>query len=303
MRKSILVVIFVILAMVTIISANTLHASDPANPSKGPKKFAIPSHAAEIAPGIFHLGTALDKGRVVEGYAIVTPHKKNKKRFAKPGCNNNGICDPGEKKNCGDCNIAGDEEVDTSSCYEYTRGARWKGVEDYIVDPSNTSTLDSSYILKNLEYDIGKWENAAGVRIIGTQYEVAADNSLEADSYSPDGSNEVYFADVEYANAIGVTIIWGIFGGPPNRRELVEWDQIYDDVDFDWSDDCESEECASKMDFENIATHELGHSVGLIDLYDSFCSGQTMYGYASNGETTKRDLEDGDITGIWRLYK
>lgn len=301
MRKSILVFIFVILAMVTIISANTLHASDPANPSKGPKKFAIPPHAAEIAPGIFHLGTALDKGRVVEGYAIVTPHKKSKKRFAKPGCNNDGICDPGEKKNCGDCNIAGDEEVDTSSCYEYTRGAKWKVEENYIVNTSNNSGLDHFYILDNLEINIGKWEKASGAWIIGNQQ--STDEPLEADSYSPDGSNEVYFADVEYANAIGVTIIWGIFGGPPNRRELVEWDQIYDDFDFDWSDDCESEECASKMDFENIATHELGHSVGLIDLYDSFCSGQTMYGYASGGETTKRDLEDGDITGIRQLYK
>jgi len=57
------------------------------------------------------------------------------------------------------------------------------------------------------------------------------------------------------------------------------------------------------MDFENIATHELGHSVGLDDLYDERSSEQTMYGYASYGETKKRTLEDGDINGVYQLYK
>ncbi|MBA7681586.1 hypothetical protein ES703_89926 [subsurface metagenome] len=72
---------------------------------------------------------------------------------------------------------------------------------------------------------------------------------------------------------------------------------IFDDVDFDWGIADEN-----KMDFENIATHELGHAVGLGDLYDSKCSEQTMYGYASNGETKKRTLESGDIAGIQSLY-
>jgi len=57
------------------------------------------------------------------------------------------------------------------------------------------------------------------------------------------------------------------------------------------------------MDFPNIATHELGHSFGLNDLYTDGCSTQTMYGYADYGEIDKRDLEDGDIQGIWELYK
>jgi hypothetical protein len=59
---------------------------------------------------------------------------------------------------------------------------------------------------------------------------------------------------------------------------------------------------AGKMDFENIATHELGHSVGLGDLYTDACSEQTMYGYADNGETKKRTLEAGDIKGVQELY-
>ncbi len=56
------------------------------------------------------------------------------------------------------------------------------------------------------------------------------------------------------------------------------------------------------MDFDNIATHELGHSFGLDDLYEDTCFEETMYGYASTGETNKRTLENGDITGIYTLY-
>lgn len=305
MKRSFSMVIFMALIMITMISANTntVIAAGPANPSRGNAKFVIPPHAAEIAPGIFHLGAALDKGRVVEGYAIITPHKKNKKRFAKPGCNNDDICDPGEKKNCADCQNGDSEASDASSCYEYTRGAKWKAVETYKVNPANTRELDENFILDNLEDDIAKWEDAAGAGVIGIQ--IPTDETLAADTDNPDGSNEVFFADVLYDGAIGVTILWGIFQGPPNRRELVEWDQIYDDVDFDWSEDCnsEDEDCTWKMDFENIATHELGHSIGSGDLYEIACSGQTMYGYAGYGETNKRTLEDGDITGIWELYK
>ena len=56
------------------------------------------------------------------------------------------------------------------------------------------------------------------------------------------------------------------------------------------------------MDLENIATHELGHSIGLGDLYTSSCAQETMYGYADFGEISKRDLNSGDILGISKLY-
>ena len=106
------------------------------------------------------------------------------------------------------------------------------------------------------------------------------------------------FADIDHEGAIAVAIIWGYFSGNPAWRELVEWDMIFDDVDFDWSASGE----AGKMDFENIATHELGHAVGLGDLYNDECSEQTMYGWSTEGDISKRDLADGDISGIQALY-
>jgi len=275
-----------------------LTAREQDDSSKGRGKVKIPPNAVEIAPRIFRLGTAIDKGRVVEGYAIVTPGKG---KFARPGCNNNGICEPGEKKNCADCNSPDSDGVDSSSCFDYTRGARWKSVEDYVVNPDNLRGLMHSSIMSSLDEAIVTWEIAADYNIIGDDSSTYI--PLEADLVEPDDQNEVYFADVDYPGAIAVTIIWGIFRGPPSWRELVEWDQVYDDVDFDWSDDCELYgDCTDKMDFKNIAIHELGHSVGLNDLYDASCSEQTMYGIADFGETKRRTLEDGDLMGVWELY-
>jgi len=254
------------------------------NPSG--RTVSIPAHAVEVAPGLFYLGTAVDNGRLVEGYAM----------FVKPTCDNDGICEPGENPSCADCKNDGDEEPDTSSCYGFlAKGAKWKTVEPYIVDPTNTRGLAEVFVRDNLALDVSKWETAAGVDILGDEVEGVVDG---ADTISTDGKNEVMFADIDYEGAIAVAIIWGYFGGPPPFRELVEWDMIFDDVDFDWSATGE----ASKMDFENIATHELGHSVGLGDLYTTECSEVTMYGYASYGETKKRTLEDGDIAGISSLY-
>jgi hypothetical protein len=230
---------------------------------------------------VISLGSALDPGtgKVVEGYAIIHYRSEN----AKPSQKGGGV----------------------SACYTFlASGAKWKTLEPWMVNPANSRGLASDFVLNNLAGNIGKWEDAAdGILNNGVFANILGDGSstadpLVADTTAPDNKNEVYFADVSTQGAIAVTIVWGIFGGPPAGRELVEWDQIYDDIDYDWSNSGES----TKMDFENIATHELGHSVGLGDLYNSSCSEETMYGYAGFGEIKKRDLNAGDIAGVNKLY-
>jgi hypothetical protein len=270
-------------------SANALGA----NPSEKRPKLTLPEKAIEVAPGVFSLGTAVEHGKQVEGYAFVD-YRRN---WGKPGgCNYDGKCQGWEDASCADC--SGNNGATTgSSCYGFlAKGAKWNDPEPYVINPSNLSGLDESFVVDNLAADISKWEDVAGADILGSG--TSTQGGLTADLNSPDGKNEVYFGDIDSPNAIGVTIVWGIFTGPPSQRELVEWDQVYDDHDFAWSSSGE----VGKMDFENIATHELGHSVGLDDLYESICSEQTMYGYAAYGETKKRTLESGDITGISLLY-
>ncbi|MBU3907126.1 MAG: matrixin family metalloprotease [Nanoarchaeota archaeon] len=240
-------------------------------PSRGHARVTIPANAVEVAPGVFSLGSAVVNGRNVEGYALV--HYKNG-LSAKSG------------------NV-----IYTSPCYAFlSNGAKWKTIEPWIVNPANIRGLDSNFVFSNLDIDILKWETSAGKNILGSG-SITSD-ILSADTSSPDNKNEVYFAEIANPGVIAMTVIWGRFSGPVSQRVLVEWDQVYDDVDFDWSASGE----AGKMDFENIATHELGHSVGMNDLYTTACSAQTMYGYASLGETKKRTLEAGDRTGVKKLY-
>jgi len=189
--------------------------------------------------------------------------------------------------------------ISGANCYGYlAKGAKWKTSEPWLVDSLHTGGLSAASILQNMSADVSKWEQAAGrnVDILG-QGSIPAD-LIDSNNLFANGKNEVTFAPIDNQGAIAVTYVLGIFGGVTMQRELFEWDQIYDDTDFAWSMTGE----AGKMDFESLATHELGHAVGMGDLYTSGCAEQTMYGYATEGETKKRTLETGDIKGINMLY-
>src|SRR3989344_5418162 len=261
------------------VSANFLSTPYALNTPGVNKTLNLPA-SADNSP-VISLGSAVDpqSGEVVEGYAIV--HHKN--QAARTGAATKG----------------------GPTCYGYmARDAKWKSVGSWVVNGANTRGLVADFVLANLSSDISKWEDASdgvvgnslGADILG-EGSLTTD-ALVADTSAPDGLNEVYFADIEDSSAIAVTIVWGVFGGPPSGRKLVEWEQIYDDITYDWSASDEAE----KMDFENIATHELGHSTGLADIYDASCADVTMYGYATEGETSKRDLAPADVTGINKLY-
>lgn len=233
--------------------------------------------------GVISLGSGIDPqtGQMVEGIAFIHYKKEFTHKPQHPGGGSGG-----------------------NNCYAYlAQSAKWKTVEPWVVNTENNEGLTNEYIFNNLSSSIGKWEDAAdGLLSNGSTVNILGDGSttssvLVADASSPDGQNEVYFGDIADQGAIAVTIVWGIFSGPPSGRKLVEWDQVYDQVDFDWSSAGEE----GKMDFENINIHELGHSKGMGHPDDS-CSEETMYRFAALGETKKRDLNPGDIAGINNLY-
>ena len=183
------------------------------------------------------------------------------------------------------------------SCFSFlSSGAKWKVKEDYLVNPTNTLGLDEIFIKSNLAEDIQEWETAAGTDIFGNEISGVVDSGSIGNIAN--GKNEVVFGNIDGSGVIAVTYVWGVFSGPPQNRRLVEWDQIYDQVDFTWNNDGNSND----MDFENIAQHELGHSFGLGHPSDG-CTEETMYRFASEGETKKRNLNSGDIAGIKKLYK
>ena len=60
------------------------------------------------------------------------------------------------------------------------------------------------------------------------------------------------------------------------------------------------DESQAKFDLANIATHEFGHTYGLGHAANG--RWETMYPYGFTGETLKRSLGAGDVTGIHALY-
>ncbi len=235
----------------------------PATNDKADVPVIIPAHAVQVADGVFSLGQARDvDGTLVEGFLFVY-----KKENAKPPWAGKGKGGKGSK------------------CYEFlARGAKWKTIESYITGAGVDTTLTQT--------SLGTWN--AQSSIFGARDTTGTTDG--ADSESPDGKNEVELQNLGSTSTIAYTITWGIFSGPPSGRKLVEWDAVFNS-DYPWSLTGE----AGKMDYQNIATHEFGHAAGLGHPDDS-CTEETMYRYAGYGETKKRDLNTGDITGVQKLY-
>ncbi len=222
----------------------------------------IPETAIELTPGVFSLGTALDtNGRIVEGFLITKEYANNRP-------------------------IIENSHLTGGSCFAVlSKGARWKTTEDYII----ASDIDSALTSASLD----AWDSEVLFNIFGNEISGIVDG---ADSISPDGKNEVMFNNLGASSTVAYTIIWGIFSGPPDQREIVEWDAVFNSA-YPWSLTGE----AGMMDYMNVAVHEFGHSTGLGHPRDT-CVDESMYRFVSFGETKKRTLNTGDINGVNKVY-
>lgn len=203
-----------------------------------------------------------------------------KKGFAKPPWAGGGKDKPSEAK-----------------CYEFLgRGVKWQELPvNYVIDPTY-SGLTEDFVANAISAGAEEWDAWTGAELFNDTYTIVYDGSW--DNSAPDGRNELVFGDYPEEGVIGVTVIWGYFSGPPSLRKIVEFDVLFD-TDFAWGDGILN---PTVMDLHNIATHELGHGVGLGDVYETACGEVTMYGYSDYGEIQKRTLEQPDITGIQELY-
>ncbi len=193
--------------------------------------------------------------------------------------------------------VNGNAKPASIACYGFlAKGAKWKTTESYKINPTNSQGLSQELIVNSTDAADANWDNQVAFNIFGTG---TVDYSASYNNGNLDGNNTLSFGSISNTGAIAVTTVWGYFGGPVQTRELIEWDMLLDQVDFQWGDATLD---PTKMDVQNIITHEIGHSAGMGDLYQIQCAPQTMYGYSTEGETSKRDLDSGDITGIKKLY-
>lgn len=191
----------------------------------------------------------------------------------------------------------------TDQCYSFLEnGMKWKNTESYLVNPTS-SNLDDNYVLNVIEAGAEAWDEQVSFEIFGTG---SKDSSAQVILSNLDDKNVVVFGIVTdengnvLDNVIAVTYTWANWGAPKPWKQILEWDMVFNSGTFDFGDASSN---PSLMDLGGIGTHELGHAAGMGHTStNSLCQEQTMYPTAGFGETKKRTLELGDISGIKALY-
>jgi len=180
--------------------------------------------------------------------------------------------------------------------YTYlANGCRWRTPEPFVVNPFNGEGLPPDFVEQAISAGMFEWERYGGEAIYGA---LRLDGNAAFNDDYADGVNAFAFGTLD-PEIIAITVVWGYFSGPPQTREIVEADMLFNDAFFQWGDGGAN---PLLMDLQNIATHELGHVAGMGDLYIADAFQETMYGYSFEGDTAKRDLYNGDIAGIKKLY-
>lgn len=178
----------------------------------------------------------------------------------------------------------------TETCYKLM-GVKWTIFPvNYIINPTNPQGLSQDFITSTLSVSAETWDGATSKELFNNAYAIDYNIRYGVQDYK----NAIDFGNYSDANVIAVTSVWYTRVG----KKIVEFDVRFD-TDYIWGNAVLD---STKMDLQNIATHELGHAVGLRDIYSDFCSYVTMYGYSSEGDIEKRTLEQPDIIGLQTMY-
>ena len=110
------------------------------------------------------------------------------------------------------------------------------------------------------------------------------------------GTNLVYFDTTPPDGGGYLAVCYRWFTG----SNITECDMVFNDLNYTWSG--VGNPLSFEHDIWNIAAHEFGHYLCLLDLYGGGDSAKTMYGSAGSGETLKRTLHSDDIAGIQAIY-
>jgi hypothetical protein len=178
----------------------------------------------------------------------------------------------------------------SGSCYKLM-GVKWTTTPvSYVINPTNPEGLSDEFVTSAIAASAETWDAATSKELFNDAYTVDTSAQYGVQNYV----NAIAFGDYADSGVIGVTTVWYTRIG----KRIVEFDMLLN-TDFAWGDATVD---PALMDLQNILVHELGHSVGLADIYTTTCSTVTMYGYSTEGETSKRTIEQPDITGLQAMY-
>jgi hypothetical protein len=160
------------------------------------------------------------------------------------------------------------EKTKGPACYKLM-GVEWVNTPDYVAQDETLLGIATT--------SIGTWNDVTGFNLLGEG--------------SIDGNDSM--GDYPLTGVIAVCRTWWNEWG-----EIIEYDIMFD-TDYTWGDATSNSDL---MDLQNIATHEIGHAFGLLDVYQKQCSEVTMFGYGNSGDILKRDLAPQDITALQLIY-
>jgi len=156
------------------------------------------------------------------------------------------------------------------------------------------SIVDGSH-LPALQLAIRAWNDATGTT--ATLVEDTSAFGRARSDWQADDIHSIFFDEVDSSGyfpggtgTVAVTPVW--FN---NSGVIVDADVLFNGVDFDFT----TEGVGMAFDVQDVATHELGHLLGLDH---SGWAGATMYPYVDPAVTLHRSISDDDERGLHDAY-
>jgi hypothetical protein len=185
-------------------------------------------------------------------------------------------------------------------CYSLT-GHKWATLPvSYVINPTNTQGLSESLVTSAIYAAAETWDAATSKELFNNNYQI--NYNLQTVPYVQDSVNSIVFGD--FGNVTTILGMAYVYGGKGKQSSYIkEFDIILNQKDWAWGDTSGN---PSVWDLQGMATHELGHVIGLYDIDNVNCSSVTMY--HDVGHTTpqqsfdKRSLAPADITGLQKIY-
>ena len=184
-------------------------------------------------------------------------------------------------------------------------GVRWRTSRGFFLNSHNRQGLSADYLERATMRAVERWQCVLGGAqqrlVLGPLLDVRLTRSGDDMNLGvPDGRSEVGLGTIrDRPGTIALTVLWGIFEGPVEQRELIEFDMIFDESNYVFGN---ASAVMGVIDYESTATHEFGHAHGLDDIYEDACSDVTMFGTSARDETHKRTLEMADTDAVLELY-
>lgn len=184
-------------------------------------------------------------------------------------------------------------KIHKRDCFGFIFGP-WKKLPLPIsVNPSNAAGLTEAAVLASIQRSVAAWNRAAKLEVFAPA--VTIDDARDG---SAGGNNSISFADFGNNGVLAFTSLWGICNDngdcEPIAFEIV-FNTFYPmgDGPIDgWV-----------YDLDSIMIHEMGHALGLADIFEPACAAVTMYPFMFPGNPEPRTLEWADSRGARDLYR